>query len=107
MNQFSKLFLVSFIFIFGFIQIAQPLSAWGSDKISKTEPQILGTAEEDLSTLGTDGKKSKVGMWLGIIAAVGLVAALAAGGGGGGGGGGGDTSPQPASGGNGSVSVGW
>jgi hypothetical protein len=97
---------IALVFVFTIVHTAQPLPAWGSDKISKTEPQILGTPEEDLSTLGTTGKKSKTGMWLGIIAAVGLVAALAAGGGGGGGGG--DSATQtPADSGSGSVSVGW
>lgn len=83
MTQLFKLSTIGFIVTFACFQILYPIPASASDKISQVTPQMLGTPEEDLSTLGSSGKKSKVGIWVGALLGVALVAALVAGGGGG------------------------
>lgn len=106
MTRFCKLFTtISFIVTFACFQILYPIPASASDRISQTSPQMLGTPEEDLSTLGSTGKKSKAIYWVGALVGVALVAALAAGGGGDSGGGG-DGSTEPADT-DGSINVGW
>ncbi len=88
MKNLFRVLTICFIITFASFQIVTPVPASADNKISQTSPQMLGTPEEDLSALNSPkGKKSKVGIWVGAILGVALVAALVGGGGGGGGGG--------------------
>ena len=79
-----KLSTICFIVCFTCFQIAITTPVSASDNISRTAPQMLGTPEEDLSTFASSGgSKSKVGIWVGAILGVALIAALAGSAGGG------------------------
>lgn len=104
MTHLFKLFTIGFIATFICFQILYPVPASASDKVSQTSPQMLGTPEEDLSTLGSSGKKSKAAIWVGALLGVALVAVLASGSSGDdGGSSGGSVTPTN----NGDVSVSW
>jgi len=104
MDNHSRLLIIFVAAFFTMFQLLQPVKAIAdSTVVTQNKPQIMGTPEEEIIDMPTEGKKSNTLVWLGAIVGVVAIAALV-GAGGSGGGDGGTVTPPPD---NGDVAVSW